>query len=190
MENNAPAIIINDESSSCNSIHNLPTLTQDDVDALNHHRPATDSSVDSSSAEYLAGGEQINGHFLCLSDNVINLDDIPIEALRPKTKELLSKRLNAIKVILSENGSPRDWRGILSGIGLSDDLSVVEKSSDEMKAVLERWCETKKDKARIGTLQTILGYIDRWDVVDDTNDYFCKFLKFKEKNRTLALKTL
>lgn len=168
VENIAPAIIINDDSSS-NNIHNRPTLTLYS-DGHNDNFLASDNSP----IEYVDASDQINGNFLCLSNNIINLDDIPIEALRLKTKDLLSKRLNPIKVILSENGSPRDWRGVLNGIGLSDDITMVQHKPDEMKAVLDRWWDIHRDKATIGTLQKILGYIDRWDVVDDANDDFCK----------------
>lgn len=180
VENIAPAIIINDDSSS-NNIQNHPTLTLCS-DGHNNNFPA----IGNSPVAYVDASDQINGNFLCLQTNVINLDDIPIIALRQKTKELLSKRLNAIKVILSENGSPRDWRGVLNGIGLSDDITMVQHKPDEMKAVLDRWWDIHRHKATIGTLQKILGYIDRWDVVDDTNDDFCKFrqsdfLKLKSK---------
>lgn len=166
-----PTIIISDEALN-NNIHNRPTLT------LYSDEPNNNYQVIDSPApiEYCSHDDQINGNFLCLSNNVINLDDIPISALRTKGRDILSKRLNAIKVILSENGAPRDWRGVLNSIGSSDAVNAVQQKSDEMKEVLDLWMNTRKASATLGNLQRILGNIDRWDVVDDTYDYFGKFI--------------
>lgn len=147
----------------------------------NHNRTTSllysnvQTGIDTPSVDYCSRNDQINGNFLRLSDNVINLDEIPISALRSKSRDLLSKRLNGIKVILSENGSPRDWRGVLSSVGLSDVVSTVQLKSDPMKEVLDLWMREQKDGATVGNLQHILGNIDRWDVVDDTNDCFGNF---------------
>lgn len=166
-----PTIIISDEANNNNNIHNRPTLTLYS-DEQNNNCQIVDSPAD---VEYYSHNDHINGNFLCLSNNVINLDDIPISALRTKSRDLLSKRLNPIKVILSENGAPRDWRGVLNSVGLSDVVNTVQQTQDEMKQVLDLWMKTGKIPATIGNLQTILGNIDRWDVVDDTNDPFCKY---------------
>lgn len=163
-----PTIIISDEALNNNSL-NRPTLTLYPDEQNNNNYRIIDSPV---AIECCNENDQINGNFLCLSNNVIDLDEIPLSALRAKSRDLLSKRLNPIKVILSENGAPRDWRGVLNGIGLSDAVNVVQQKPDEMKDVLERWSIDGKIKDTIGNLQKILGNIDRWDVVDDTNDNF------------------
>lgn len=119
---------------------------------------------------------EINGNCMCFADSGINLNDIPISALQSKSRLALSNGLNAIKVILSENGSPRDWRGVLNSIGLSDAVNMVYTKIDPMKEVLELWLQRQKESATIGNLQQILGIIDRWDVFDDTNDFFGKTL--------------
>lgn len=168
VENVAPTIILTDTVLS-NNIHNRSTLTLDPEEQNNNY-PTT---IDSAAVDYCQRNDQFNGNFMCLSNNVINLDDIPISALRAKSRDLLSKRLNAIKVILSEDGAPRDWRGVLNGIGLSDDVNAVQYKADPMKEVLELWAQ-RKNNSTIGNLQRILGNIDRWDVVDDTSDFFCK----------------
>lgn len=165
-----PTIIISHEELN-NNIHNRPTLTLCPVEQNNNYQ-VIDSPANT---EFCSHSDQINGNFMCLSNNVINLNEVPISALRTKSRDLLSKRLNAIKVILSENGTPRDWRGILNSIGLSDVVNTVQQKQDEMKEVLELWMNTRKTNATMGTLQTILGNIDRWDVVDDTNDYFSNY---------------
>lgn len=171
VENIQPTTIIISDGALNNNIHNRPTLTVYS-DEPNNNYQVIDSPTP---IEYCSHDDQINGNFLCLSNNVINLDDIPISALRTKGRDILSKRLNAIKVILSENGAPRDWRGVLNSIGLSDVVNTVQQKSDEMKEVLDLWMNTRKASATLGNLQTILGNIDRWDVVDDTYDFFGKF---------------
>lgn len=173
----APLITINGESYS-NSVHNHPT-----VEALHPNEPNNNNNnnnnhniepvIESSATDvYCQHPDQINGNVFCVSDNRVNLDDVPISALRSKSRDLLSKRLNDIKVILSEDGAPRDWRGILSSIGLSDDINLVQSKPNPMKEVLDRWENECKIRPTIGNLQQILGHIDRWDVLDDTNDCF------------------
>lgn len=171
VENVSPTIILTDtDTVFSNNIHNRSTLALDPEEQNNNH-PTT---IDSAAGDYCQQNDQFNGNFMCLSNNVINLDDIPISALRAKSRDLLSKRLNAIKVILSEDGAPRDWRGVLNGIGLSDDLNAVQYKADPMKEVLELWAQ-RKNNSTVANLQRILGNIDRWDVVDDTSDFFCEY---------------
>lgn len=127
-----------------------------------------------------------NGNTLCLSEDVFDFEKIPISALSEKSKLLLSRRLNAIKVILSEDGLPRDYRGILLRINLNDHLSALKNKLDKTKEVLDLWRryehETGIPDSTIGRLRCFLGNIDRWDVVDDTHDYFGKQIKRQAKN--------
>lgn len=191
----APSITINDEPFS-NNVHNRTTFALHSLEPNNNNFPVIDcpavTSVYCNHRIDDDDDDEINGNFLCLSDNTINLDDIPISALRSKSRDLLSKRLNAIKVILSENGAPRDWRGILSSIGLSDVINTVQMKSDPMKEVLDLWSNERKVNATVGNLQQILGNIDRWDVVDDTNDCFGNFLNLLQiynNNKKLTITT-
>lgn len=133
---------------------------------------AASSPVDDINA--IDSDTEINGNCMCFAESGINLNDIPISALQSKSRSTLSNKLNSIKVILSENGSPRDWRGVLNSIGLSDAVNAVYTKIDPMKEVLELWLQRQKESATIGNLQQILGIIDRWDVFDDTNDLFGK----------------
>lgn len=115
-----------------------------------------------------------DANVLCLSGEMANFDNIPLTALRLQSRELLSKCLNPLKVILSENGLPRDFRGVLQCIGLSEFLPSVQGKKDQMKEVLDLWMNNHPTNATICQLQFILGNIDRWDVVDDTNEVFGK----------------
>lgn len=117
-----------------------------------------------------------DAHVLCLSEEMVNFEDIPLTVLRHKSRDLLSKRLNSVKVILSENGLPRDYRGILQCIGLNEFLPNVQAKPDPMKEVLDLWTNNHPTNATICQLQFILGNIDRWDVVDDANDVFGEYI--------------
>lgn len=108
----------------------------------------------------------------CMSEQMATFNEIPISVLRTKSRDLLSKRLNTIKVILSENGLPRDFRGVLQCIGLNEFVQSVQSKYDPMREVLDLWENNQPNTATVCQLQHILGNIDRWDVVDDTNDVF------------------
>lgn len=115
-----------------------------------------------------------DSNILCFSEEMNNFNTVSISMLRHKSRDLLSKRLNTIKVIVSENGYPRDYRGVLQSIGLNEFLPTVQTKPDPMKEILELWLSNHPGSATIHHLRYILGNIDRWDVVDDTNESFSK----------------
>lgn len=178
----------NDDDDDSSAAHRRPTLTLQihpnepnnnnflriDCSAAAAAAAAADSAASPiNDINAIDSDNEINGtNCMCFVESGVNLNDIPISALQSKSRSVLSNRLNGIKVILSENGSPRDWRGVLNSIGLSDSVNMVHTKMDPMKEVLELWLQRQKVPATIGNLQQILGIIDRWDVFDDTNDYF------------------
>lgn len=107
-------------------------------------------------------------------NGIINLDDVPISVIRPRCRQLLYNHLNKIKVIRSEEGLPRDWRGVLHCIMPKMDVSLFMDKSNPIGEVLDLWIKERRDFATLGQMQRILGNIDRWDVIDDTSDYFGK----------------
>lgn len=117
-----------------------------------------------------------NNNIICLINNGIDLNEIPVSSLGLKCRKKLSKNLNSIKVIPSEDGVPRDWRGVLNCLRL-DTVSVghLQTKYDPMEYLLDQWERECNETATIGHLQRILETIDRWDVVDDTSDLFSKF---------------
>lgn len=104
--------------------------------------------------------------------------DLPLSLLRTESREMLSMHLNTIKVVLPESNLPRDYRGVLRCIGLNALLHSVELKVDPMSTVLDLWQNKRPHMATIGQLRHILGMIDRWDVVDETNDIFAEDIKF------------
>lgn len=93
---------------------------------------------------------------------------IPLTALTKKTRHQLSKLLNLKKILRSEEGYERDWRGIAA---LSQQKSFCEESNisgdDPMAKVLQLWCTNNAATATFEHLGRFLGIIDRWDVSDD-----------------------
>lgn len=113
-----------------------------------------------------------NGNVMCLLYEQLNFDEVPISILSIKSKEVLSKQLNPLKVIPSENGLSRDWRGFLQLATNRSDYHISK--TDPMKEVLECWSSNHKN-ATLGQLVNILQSIDRWDVIDDARECFRKY---------------
>jgi Death domain. len=60
----------------------------------------------------------------------------------------------------------RDWRGLAQLVGLSGQMvALIGVKSDPTAQVLSHWRQ-----GSLGILRSILGQLDRWDVVDDTED--------------------
>nr|CAD7201539.1 unnamed protein product [Timema douglasi] len=90
--------------------------------------------------------------------------EVPLHALRSNTREVLSGLLNPLKVLPTEDGLPRDWRGLAQLAGLQGHIiSMLVENRDPTNKVLEAWPESS-----FGKLQDALGHLDRWDVLDDT----------------------
>lgn len=92
----------------------------------------------------------------------------------------LSILLNPEKVLLSEDGCYRDWRGIsiLSELNQSE-YSLVSQSQDKLEKLLELWIEKNKENGTeitLSQLQNCLGAIDRYDVYDDVATLLGMFL--------------
>lgn len=103
-----------------------------------------------------------------------DLSKIPLVALSVKTKEVISTLLNPPKVIPTENGLPRDWRGLAHSSNLSGEiLPLLMSHSDPSAYILSIWEKRHKD-VTIKDLQAALEEIDRWDIIDDTLELFEK----------------
>lgn len=91
-------------------------------------------------------------------------------------REKLSQLLNPEKVLRSENGYCRDWRGIftLSNLSLSD-YRQVESCRDKTSKLLDLWSKSQKD-ANVSRLQDCFALIDRFDIYDDTFDLLSKYI--------------
>lgn len=170
---NIPSVTVtltNDDDTNNNNIHRQSTLLLDDL--TNNNRIVDDYVSDDGDVDDIIGD---NNNFVCLINGGIDLNEIPVSSLGQKCRKQLSKNLNSIKVIPSEDGVPRDWRGVLhfSRLG-SDSVGDLQTKYDPMEYLLKQWERECHETATIGNLQKILETIDRWDVVDDTSDLFSK----------------
>uniref|UniRef100_A0A1Q3F6C9 Putative myd88 n=1 Tax=Culex tarsalis TaxID=7177 RepID=A0A1Q3F6C9_CULTA len=106
----------------------------------------------------------------------INLGEIPVSALRQRTFQLLAVLLNKKKIFKSEDGYYRDWRGLLQAIDLENHyFAEIEADKNPSQRIFELWKISATQKKKVPSLlelQNILGIIDRWDIVDDSNKLF------------------
>lgn len=162
----------------------IPSVEVTDMDDANNNNIATTSTSTVSETivddllpqMHHCSSNHENTNVLCLSNGIINLFEIPISQLGQRCRRRLSINLNLIKVILSENGVQRDWRGVLHYLNLeSMTLGYLQSRNDPMGELLDEWQRDCED-ATMGELQRIIGEIDRWDVVDDTSDMFGNYL--------------
>lgn len=136
---------------------------------LNEDQPTPGNAEPSNRDFYIADGRHSR----------IDLNKVPVQALTRKAKELLSQSLDVIKITLSDNDMMRDWRGLAHCVMLTSDLvtDISQKCPHPTIEVLDRWAKQQSDQgqvATLGALQRHLGDIDRWDVVDDTDEFFCE----------------
>lgn len=91
--------------------------------------------------------------------------ETPLQELSTNTRLQLSQLLNCRKILRSEDGYERDWRGVAE---LAEVRSFCSSNNDDpMRAVLREWCSHRPQTATFARLQQYLGIIDRWDVSDD-----------------------
>lgn len=127
--------------------------------------------------DYPTSPDQDNANVFCECDVLIDLTKVPISAMRPKTRQRLSNNLNTSKVLLSEEGVQRDWRGVHHYLRLELTLGHFQsKGGDYMDHLLTEWEKERPDACSLGELRYIMGQIDRWDVVDDTTEMFGNLL--------------
>lgn len=94
-----------------------------------------------------------------------NLSDrVPVSALRKATISVLSGGLNSEKIIPTDDGLPRDWRGLAHMIGLDGvETHRIGASKDQVAELVSVW----GPKGTVEQLKQILAVIDRFDVLDD-----------------------
>lgn len=101
----------------------------------------------------------------------VDLSQIPLSALKENTHSILSSGLNHHKILPNKDGLPRDWRGIAHLIGLNGvETGWLGTKEDPFCALLSHWSKN----GNLSLLQNYLEVIDRYDVLDDTKDLFCK----------------
>lgn len=98
-------------------------------------------------------------------------------------REKLSLLLNAEKVLVTEDGYHRDWRGVFSLSGLTQsEYTLIAQSIDKTKTLLDLWLrcgkDSEKDAVTLSQLHKCLEIIDRYDIFDDTFVMFSEYRHF------------
>lgn len=105
------------------------------------------------------------------TDNL--LDQVPISVITFECRQLICSQLNRKKILLSPEGLPRDWRGVLQCIQLRNVTArdfINEK--DPFGRVFDHWLRKEGNTATLSNFQAILKRIDRFDTFHDTRQYF------------------
>lgn len=92
--------------------------------------------------------------------------------------EKLSTLLNPQKVLQTETGYDRDWRGLLQLSELKDSERHIGQSRNQIGKLIELWIKASKDNNKTVTVSEFrecLETIDRYDVLDDTFELFGEF---------------
>ncbi|XP_017066096.1 uncharacterized protein LOC108104493 [Drosophila eugracilis] len=117
-----------------------------------------------------------------------HFNETPLSELGFETRTQLSRMLNRKKVLRSEEGYQRDWRGISE---LAKQKGFVdENANNPMDLVLISWSQRSPQTAKVGHLENFLGIIDRWDVCDDIQENLAKDTRrfnLKQEQRQTSL---
>lgn len=102
----------------------------------------------------------------------LDLSKIPLSALKQSTLVTLSASLNQYKIIPTNDGLPRDWRGLAQLMGFNGiETHQLSIKPDCFYALVHHW----GGKGNVSLLQEYLALIDRYDVLDDTKEAIGKF---------------
>jgi len=106
--------------------------------------------------------------------------------LRPPTLRILAQMLNPTKILLSDDGHLRDWRGLAELIGI-DMLAIqnFESQSDPFKALFHH---SLKNLTVLEVI-AIFEKMDRYDIIDDTQALFESDLSLQNECPNLSLKS-
>ncbi|KAI5711320.1 hypothetical protein M8J75_016055 [Diaphorina citri] len=93
---------------------------------------------------------------------------IPIEAIRPKTRQVLNDKLCDIKQLMSPENYQRDYRGLADLMDIK--APPNPNCEDLMKKMFEDWTKSSTLDRSVFNIATFLHFlecIDRFDVYDD-----------------------
>lgn len=104
----------------------------------------------------------------CSSDTEKSNRNVSVYALRTKTRTILSSLLNPVKVLPSDAGLPRDWRGLAELVGIGGErIPQMHTESDPTVKVLNLWSDADRNNSTVAKLLEHLETLDRFDAIDD-----------------------
>lgn len=90
----------------------------------------------------------------------------------------MSLLLNAEKILVTEDGYYRDWRGLFSLSGLSQsEYTLISQSRDKTSKLIDLWLKQNNNTVTLSQLQDSFGIIDRYDIYDDLFAFMSKYYK-------------
>ncbi|XP_035739489.1 myeloid differentiation primary response protein MyD88-like [Vespa mandarinia] len=117
----------------------------------------------------------------------MDLTMIPLTALSIRTKNTISNLLNPTKYLPCDNGLPRDWRGLAHLANIEGELlPLVSSHSDQTMFILNTVIK-RKSNDNIANLLHMLSTLERWDIIDDIQQFIDedikKYLECLEKSQ-------
>lgn len=120
---------------------------------------------------------------------MVDLSIIPLTALSVRTRQTISNLLNPTKYIPCDNGLPRDWRGLAHLSDLEGEIMPMLSSHPDPTMFILQTIE-KKEKQNLANLQDMLSTLDRWDIIDDAQEFMeedaTKYLEHLDSSKTSA----
>lgn len=120
----------------------------------------------------------------------MDLSSVPLTALSLRTKNAISNLLNPTKFIPSDNGLPRDWRGLAHLANIEGELLPLVSSHSDPTAFILNAITQKKNDNNIANFQYMLSMLERWDIIDDIQEFIeedtDKYLKSIQNSQTTA----
>ncbi|XP_011647084.1 myeloid differentiation primary response protein MyD88 isoform X2 [Pogonomyrmex barbatus] len=98
----------------------------------------------------------------------IDLSTVPLVTANVASRQAIAILLNPMKCLPSDNGLPRDWRGLAHLLEFNGEVvSLLTSHSDPTTHIFTILEKNQKDISIKG-FQTMMEQMDRWDVIDDT----------------------
>lgn len=105
--------------------------------------------------------------------DVSDTSNFPIRILGTRTINTISHLLNPRKIFTTDEGIPRDWRGLAHCLDVPGEfLSSYSSRPDPTATILAN----QGRNITIKRLHDVLARLDRWDIIDDIKEFVGKCL--------------
>ncbi|EFN62977.1 Myeloid differentiation primary response protein MyD88 [Camponotus floridanus] len=120
----------------------------------------------------------------------VDLSTVPLVGISAVSKQIITAMLNPKKVLSSDNGLPRDWRGLAHLLELNGEIMSLLVSHSDPTTYMLTMLEKNKKNITIKNFQTMMEEMDRWDIIDDTEAIFqndaVKYLEQQQRAQVSA----
>lgn len=105
----------------------------------------------------------------------------PLWVIRPSTLERLSTQLGVPKLLLTDTGHLRDWRGVAELAGLAQDQHKFLRIKNATEPFLELFSQWKREPGvTVQQFWNVLEQVDRYDVLDDNMEKMLEDIRIAE----------